>query len=141
LNANLAFSKRLFVVSLTAKRVRRRQLRYQLPPAPMVEMVDAPPIPQSVCLDRQWLMLLEAGLPPLHPARFAWRRQDQSEDQLPHRHAVAISLSPTGLKVSQRAPPEPDAQWSQTAGVVSVIRDASVELMVAMQAMPVQTGD
>lgn len=142
------FLSALFVVSLTAKSAFAADgLRYQLPPAPMVEMVDAPPIPQSVLSPTgEWLMLLERpALPPLSELaqpdlRLAGVRiNPRTNDQSRTGHAVAIKLVRVGDRAEKSVSGLPpgtrigDAQWSPDGRRVafSVIRDASVELMVA----------
>jgi dipeptidyl aminopeptidase/acylaminoacyl peptidase len=50
----------LAVLPVAAQEVGDQQIDYRLPPAPLVEIIDAPPTPAtSMSLDRKWMLLME----------------------------------------------------------------------------------
>jgi dipeptidyl aminopeptidase/acylaminoacyl peptidase len=122
-------------------------LRYQLPPQSMIEMVDAPPIPQTILSPSgEWLMLLERpALPPvaelaqpdlrLAGVRINPRNSDQSRSGF----AVAIKLVRIGdrqEKVVGNLHPGArigDALWAPDGKRIAftLVRDTTIELMVA----------
>ena len=121
--------------------------RYQLPPQAVIDMVDAPLIPQTLLApNREWLMLLERPALPsvadlaqpelrLAGLRINPRNNDQSRSS----QATAIKL----VKLSDRSektvnglPPGArigDAIWSPDAKRIAftLVRDTGIELMVA----------
>ncbi len=122
-------------------------LRYQLPPQAMIEMVDAPPIPQTILSPNgEWLMLLERPALPsvaelaLPDLRLAGVRiNPRNSDQNRSGFAVAIKLVRVGdrqekvvgnLHAGARIG---DAQWSPDGKRIAftVVRDTAVDLMVA----------
>lgn len=122
-------------------------LRYQLPPQAMIEMVDAPPIPQTILSPNgEWLMLLERPALPsvaelaLPDLRLAGVRiNPRNSDQNRAGFAVAIKL----VRVADRQEKLVsnlhagarigDAQWSPDGKRIAftLVRDTAVELMVA----------
>lgn len=122
-------------------------LRYQLPPQPMIEMVDAPPIPQTILSPTgEWLMLLERPALPsvaelaqpdlrLAGVRINPRNSDQSRSgfavviklvRVGERQEKVVGNLPAGARIG-------DAQWSPDGRRIAftLVRDTVVELMVA----------
>ena len=121
--------------------------RYQQPPQAIVDMVDAPLIPQTLLApNREWLMLLERPALPLvadlaQPElrlaglRINPRNNDQSRAaqttgirlvRLADRSEKIVSGLPHGARIGE-------AQWSPDAKRVAftLVRETGVELMVA----------
>ena len=121
--------------------------RYQQPPQAVIDMVDAPLIPQTLLApNREWLMLLERpSLPPvadlaqpelrLAGLRINPRNNDQSRAaqttgiklvKLVDRSEKIVSGLPPGARIG-------DAQWSPDAKRIAftLVRETGVELMVA----------
>lgn len=121
--------------------------RYQTPAQPIVDMVDAPPIPQTVLSpSRDWIMLLERpALPPLAELaqpelrlaglRINPRTNDQSRTgqttgiklvRIVERTEKVVSGLPAGARIAE-------ALWSPDGKRVAftLVRDSGIELMVA----------
>ncbi|MBL8521495.1 MAG: S9 family peptidase [Betaproteobacteria bacterium] len=121
--------------------------RYQLPPQPVIDMVDAPAIPQTVLApSNDWLMMLERpSLPPLSEVAQPMlglagvRVNPRNNDGNRASAATAIRLVriadraeklvagiPAGVRIG-------DLQWSPDGKRIAftVARETQVELMVA----------
>jgi dipeptidyl aminopeptidase/acylaminoacyl peptidase len=120
--------------------------RYQVPPQPMVDMVDTPPIPQtSLSPTGEWLMLLERPSSPsvaelaqpevrLAGLRINPRTNDQSRAQ-PVTNLKFVRVADRSERIVQGLPANArigDAVWSPDGKRVafSLIREREVELMV-----------
>lgn len=121
--------------------------RYQLPPQPIIDMVDAPAIPQTVLSPtNDWLMMLERpALPPiaevaqpllgLAGVRVNPRNNDGNRAsaatairlvRIADRSEKTVAGIPTGARVG-------DIQWSPDGKRIAftVAKDTHVELMIA----------
>ncbi len=121
-------------------------VRYQLPPQAMVDMVDAPLIPQtSLAPTNDWIMLLERpALPSVNELsqpelRLAGLRiNPRNNDQSRSNHAIGIRfvrLSDRAERVVAGLPANArigEALWSPDGKRVafSLVRETSIELMV-----------
>jgi len=135
------------LIALPAPVLGTESRRYQLPPQAIVDMVDAPLIPQTqLSPARDWLMLLERpALPPvaelaqpelrLAGLRINPRNNDQSRTgqatgikliRIAERIEKAVSGLPPGSRIGE-------AQWSPDGRRIAftAVRDGAVELMVA----------
>ena len=122
-------------------------LRYQLPPQAMIDMVDAPQIPQTILSpSNEWLMMLERpALPPLAElaqaeVRLAGIRiNPRTNDQSRSGYATGIKLVKIAERVEKTVQGLPqgarigDALWSPDGKRIafSLVRDNAIELMVA----------
>ena len=134
-------------VALPAALVALETPRYQSPPQAVIDMVDAPLIPQTLLApNREWLMLLER--PPLPPVadlaqpelrlaglRINPRNNDQSRAaqttgiklvRLADRSEKIVNGLPPGARIG-------DAQWSPDAKRIAftLVRETGIELFVA----------
>ena len=121
--------------------------RYQSPPQALIDMVDAPQIPQTqLAPNREWLMLLERSALPLvadlaQPelrlagVRINPRNNDQSRSaqttaiklvKIADRSEKVVSGLPAGARIGE-------AIWSPDAKRIAftLVRETGIELMVA----------
>ena len=144
----IAFFGALAVSALAAVAVSAAEPpRYQLPPQALIDMVDAPQIPQTqLSPNREWLMLLERSpLPSVADLaqpelRLAGLRiNPRNFDQSRNAQTIAIKLVKiadrsekvvSGLPASARIG---DAIWSPDAKRIAftLVRESAIELMVA----------
>ena len=122
-------------------------LRYQVPPQAMVDMVEAPLIPQTILSpNNEWLMLLERqalptlaeiAQPELHLAGL--RINPRNNDQVRAGNAVGIKrlrIADRTEKIVQGVPPGArigDARWAPDGRRIAftLVREGATELMVA----------
>ncbi len=120
--------------------------RYQVPPQAVIDMVDAPQIPQTLLSpNREWLMLLERPALPsvadlaqpelrLAGLRINPRNNDQSRSaqttgiklvKIADRSEKIVGGLPHGARIG-------DAQWSPDAKRIAftLVKEAGIELMV-----------
>ena len=135
------------LIALPAPAFGTESRRYQLPPQAIVDMVDAPLIPQTqLSPARDWLMLLERPALPsvaelaqpelrLAGLRINPRNNDQSRTgqatgikliRIAERVEKTISGLPPGSRIGE-------AQWSPDGRRIAftAVRDGAIELMVA----------
>ena len=122
------------------------QTRYQLPPQPMIDMVDAPLIPQtSLSPANDWIMLLERpSLPSVHELaqpelRLAGMRVNpRNNDQSRNNHATGMRFIKLSDRSERQVPGLPagarigEALWSPDGKRVAftLVRDNAIELMM-----------
>ena len=150
---NVAFARAMAtascvaMVSLSTAAFALEALRYQSPPQALIDMVDAPQIPQAqLAPNREWLMLLERSPLPLvadlaQPelrlagVRINPRNNDQSRNaqttsiklvKIADRSEKVVGGLPAGARIGE-------AVWSPDAKRIAftLLRETGIELMVA----------